>query len=56
MSMDRCTRCDRLIDTDFFPEVYREELDYECICESCMDAIDEARDQAEALESGNASK
>lgn len=41
MIMDRCTDCDELIDTDDFPECYREELDNRLVCDSCLENYDE---------------
>ena len=51
MSMDRCHRCDRLVDTDEDLECY-DKQDY-CVCEVCRDreeaafqqAVDDAFDQ-----------
>lgn len=37
MSIDLCKNCDDAIDTDYNPEVYREELDFLCICEACWE-------------------
>jgi hypothetical protein len=38
--MDRCERCEQIVNTDDKPEAYREEFDDSCICDSCMDAIE----------------
>jgi len=35
MSMDRCNRCDRVIDTDYDLDCYMP--DDECVCESCRE-------------------
>ena len=40
MSIEKCSRCDRMIDTDFDCEVYREDFDNEVICDACYDRID----------------
>ena len=37
MSMDRCTKCDALIDTDYFPEFYREDPNTPLICDACWE-------------------
>lgn len=34
MSMDRCTRCDNLVDTDYDLECYESD---KCVCESCRE-------------------
>lgn len=39
MSVDRCCRCDRLVDTDFDLECY--DKHDRCICESCREAEDD---------------
>lgn len=41
MSIDRCVICDALLDTDTFPEVYREDCDDDCICDSCYERREE---------------
>lgn len=38
MSIDICSKCDRHVDTDY-TELYREELDYKAICDSCVENI-----------------
>lgn len=38
MSMDKCKDCDKLIDTDCYPESYREEYDDLCLCDDCFDS------------------
>ena len=38
MSIDCCKYCSAYIDTDFAPEVYREEFDFECLCDDCYEA------------------
>jgi hypothetical protein len=52
MSMDRCVKCNRAVDTDRDDECYLpvggidEEgvaWDYECVCESCRDVIEAAK-------------
>lgn len=35
MSIDRCIVCEALIDTDYAPEVYREDQQDRCICDNC---------------------
>lgn len=40
MSIEKCSRCDRMIDTDFDCEVYRDEFDNEVICDTCMEKLD----------------
>ena len=38
MSIDRCEQCDCFIDTDAFPEMYREDVkpgETLCICDEC---------------------
>ena len=43
MSMDRCADCDRLIDTDDFPDAYvdignmRSQTQTICLCSACQD-------------------
>lgn len=37
MPLDRCSKCDCQIDIDAHPEAYREELDYACVCDWCME-------------------
>jgi hypothetical protein len=36
MSMDRCTRCNRYVDTDFDLDCYHDES-IDCVCESCWE-------------------
>ncbi len=40
MSIEKCSHCDRFIDTDFDAEVYREEFDGAVVCDPCMDKFD----------------
>lgn len=40
MSIEKCSHCDRMIDTDFNAEVYREEFDGAAVCAPCMDKFD----------------
>lgn len=42
MSMDRCYRCDRLVDTDFDLECY-DKQDH-CVCKGCRDREREEAD------------
>jgi len=37
MSIERCTDCSCLLDTDAAPEVYREEFSDEPLCDSCYE-------------------
>ena len=37
MSIERCKDCSALIDTDYFPEIYREEFKMEPLCEDCYE-------------------
>lgn len=37
MSVDACKRCGRYVDTDFHVEFYREEYDYEGLCDNCFE-------------------
>ena len=37
MSMDTCTVCGDVVDTDIVPEVYRAEFDNKLICENCIE-------------------
>ena len=44
MSIDRCADCERFLDTDADPEVYREEFPdakypsiYDCLCDDCYE-------------------
>jgi len=45
MSIDRCSMCDAMIDTDYAPESYREELNDHCICEKCHDMFERTIDE-----------
>lgn len=38
MSVDRCEECDKLIDTNVNPDVYRE--DGKCLCDNCFDEVE----------------
>lgn len=40
MSISRCTDCGALVDTDEFPEYYREEYEDHLICDECMEDRD----------------
>ena len=40
MSIDFCERCGDFIDTDYYPESYREEFGDACICDSCWQKMD----------------
>ena len=40
MSIDTCNKCGDLIDTDYFPEVYREDWDWACICDCCYNDLE----------------
>jgi hypothetical protein len=40
MSIDRCVICKALIDTDAYPESYREEADDDCVCDACWQERD----------------
>lgn len=35
MSIDRCSICEALVDTDVYPEVYRADYNDNCICDDC---------------------
>lgn len=48
MSIEKCSRCDRMIDTDFDCEVYREEFDNEVICDTCYEKAQDAADNYRA--------
>ena len=43
MSMDRCRRCDKLVDTDFDLECYDKQD--QCVCESCRDKEEMEKDE-----------
>jgi len=38
VSMMSCNSCCRLIDTDFYPEFFREEFDDELLCDGCFES------------------
>ena len=44
MSIDRCSKCGALVDTDFDTEFYGEDGDgfgnYESLCENCREELD----------------
>lgn len=40
MAITRCEICERFIDLDYSPEVYREELDMHGVCDNCMERYD----------------
>lgn len=42
MSIDRCTQCEAVLDTDAYPESYREDFDNQCLCEDCYAEMLEA--------------
>lgn len=42
MSIDRCSQCEAVIDTDAYPESYREKFDNQCICDACFEEMLEA--------------
>ena len=42
MSSDRCTQCEAVLDTDAYPESYREDFDNQCLCEDCYAGMLEA--------------
>lgn len=52
MSMDRCVKCERYVDTDFDLQCYNEigkdepaeKAPYDCICESCRERLEEEKD------------
>lgn len=35
MSIDCCEGCGEMIDTDDYPDVYRRDLDNQCLCDDC---------------------
>ena len=38
MIIGSCSKCSKYLDTDFSPDVYREEFDYICLCDKCYEA------------------
>ncbi len=51
MSIDRCSRCDDLVDTDAEPEAYvqianmRNREEYICLCRGCRERYEDERDE-----------
>ena len=37
MAIAHCSKCDALIDIDYYPEVIRKEVGNTCICDSCWE-------------------
>lgn len=37
MSIERCADCAALIDTDFYPEIYREDFKMTPLCDDCYE-------------------
>ena len=44
MSIDRCSKCERYVDTDADTECYLpvNAMDYKCVCEPCRDSMGES--------------
>ena len=48
MGMDRCTDCGAVVNTDDYPESYREEFNWDCVCNACYQEPLEPEDIAAA--------
>jgi hypothetical protein len=50
VSMDRCSNCDRLVDTDYDPDFYELQVHTEGHCEFCRERMSRDRDEDERLD------